>query len=116
MEDLALPVGFSPDAKTACWGCGAVISSGDNYCKICGKGQGPHVPWQYKHWGVIITALCLGPLALYFVWRSPVISRNAKAVYTAIIGVLTWIVIKTFYGVWNYFQTMFGAVQGLSVY
>ncbi len=94
-----------------CWGCGAVISAGDNYCKVCGKGQAGFIPWQYKHWGVVVSSLCLGPFALSFVWRSPVISRNAKFCYTALISALTWLAIKTFYGLWNTFQGMLGAVQ-----
>lgn len=65
--------------------------------------------WQYKHWGVIvITLLGLGPFSLIYVWRSPVISRNAKIAYTAGIILFTWLVIHSLYGLWTGVQSMLG--------
>jgi hypothetical protein len=67
-----------PSVKTACWACGGVIDSQDSYCRHCSKGQGSHVPWQYKHWGVIAMFFVVGPFVIPSVWRSPVISKRAK--------------------------------------
>ena len=95
-----------------CWSCGAVISRGDNYCKKCGKGQGTYVPWQYKHRGVIILTLFgLGPFSLFFVWRSPVLSRNAKLAYTGFILLFTWYAVNSFYKAWTVFQSVLGGTQ-----
>ncbi len=97
------------NAPRPCWSCGAVISGGDNYCRKCGKGQDANVPWQYKHWGVIaITLLGLGPFSLIYVWRSPVISRNAKIAYTGFILLFTWFIVSSFYSLWNSFQSILG--------
>ena len=99
-------------ASRPCWSCGAGIGGGDNYCKKCGKGQGNHVPWQYKHWGVIaITLLGLGPFSLIYVWRSPVISRNAKIAYTGAISLMTWFVVNSLYKLWTAFQSVLGGAQ-----
>ena len=100
-----------PGERT-CWSCGAVIDGADNFCRKCGKGQDGHIPWQYKHWGVIvITLLGLGPFSLIFVWRSPVISRNAKIAYTGFILLLTWFVIDRLYRTWLTFQALLGGAQ-----
>jgi len=95
-----------------CWNCGEAVSAGDNYCKKCGKGQGSKVPWQYKHWGVIaLTLLGLGPFSLFYIWRSPVISRKAKIAYTGAIFLLTWFVINSIYSLWNSVQAMLGGTE-----
>ena len=96
-----------------CWACGAVIDAPDNYCRACGKGQGDRLPWQYKHWGIIvITLLGLGPFSLFYVWRSPAISRQAKIAYTAAILLLTWFVLDQLSRLWSLFQTSLGAMPG----
>ena len=70
------------------------------------------MPWQYTHWGVVvITLLGLGPFSLFYVWRSPVISRNAKIAYTGVILLLTWFVINSVYGMWAAVQSLLGGAQ-----
>lgn len=74
-----------------CWACGKEIDLSDSYCRHCGKGLGQHVPFYYSHFGIIVLTLCaLGPLTLWFVWRSPLLSRMAKWVYTVLICAFTW--------------------------
>lgn len=98
-----------------CWDCGAEIDAGDAYCRRCGKGQGDFVPWQYKHWGVIALTLAgLGPLTLYYLWRSPVISRNAKMFYAPAILAVTWVMIKAFTTFWGAYQALLGG--GMQLY
>jgi len=80
------------ELKAQCWKCRRAIDSGDNYCRHCGMGQGKHVSYYYRHPGIIALTLCLGPLALYFVWRSPVLSKTTKWIYAVIIGgVSVWL-------------------------
>jgi len=110
--DKELVDAISGDPKSImCWACGANIDAGDNYCRRCGKGQGGCVRWYYKHWGVLVLTLAMGPFALYFVWRSPVLSRNAKWTYTALISLFTWYVAGVFYNFWLFFQAMLGGMQ-----
>ncbi len=96
---------LNASAQCPCWSCGAMIGGADSYCRNCGKGQGARVPWQYKHWGVIvITLFGLGPFSLFFLWRSPVISRTAKFVYTALIMALTFWVLGSLRQLWLLYQ------------
>lgn len=95
-----------------CWDCGTVIDKRDNYCRNCGKGQGHNVPWRYTHQGIIIiTLLGLGPFTLFYLWRSPVITRNAKLAYTAAISLLTFYVLYLLHSVWVSFQAAMGNMQ-----
>jgi hypothetical protein len=109
------PIDATDAEKPAlCWDCGKAIGAGDAYCRFCGRGQGERVPWQYKHWGVIvITLVGLGPFSLFYLWRSPVISRNTKLVYSALILVGTFYLAEECYKLWNSMQAMLGSVQGL---
>lgn len=93
-----------------CWACGAMIAGEDRYCRCCGRGQGGYVTWQYKHWGVIAITLLAGPLSLVFLWRSPVISRNAKFAYTAVIALLTLFVLDRFNRLWVMYQAALGGI------
>ncbi len=101
---------FNEAKPYACWSCGAHISARDNYCSRCGKGQGSFVDWYYKHLGILILIFGAGPFALYFVWRSPVLSRNAKWIYTAVVAMFTWYVGRVFYNVWTFFHNILGAM------
>lgn len=93
-----------------CWSCGAMIAPEDRYCRYCGRGQGAYVSWQYQHWGIIALTLLGGPLSLFFVWRSPVISRNAKFVYTAGISLLTLFVLDRLNRLWVMYQAALGGI------
>lgn len=74
-----------------CWKCKEDIGEFDNYCRYCGAGQGKHISFYYKPWGVWLLYLFLGPFALYFVLRSPVIGKAAKWVNTVLmIGFFCW--------------------------
>jgi hypothetical protein len=102
---------FNEPRPYACWFCGAHISAEDNYCRKCGKGQGRFVHWYYKHFGIVFITLFAGPFSLYFVWRSPVLSRNAKWIYTGLIALSTWYVLSAFYRFWLLFQSMFSGMK-----
>ena len=72
-----------------CWKCKKDIGDFDNYCKYCGAGQGKHIPFYYKHFGIILIFFLIGPFNLYFVWRSPALKKPAKIIYTFIFLLLT---------------------------
>lgn len=73
-----------------CWKCKKDIEEADNYCRYCGAGQGGHISFYYKAWGAWILFLFIGPFALYFVLRSPVIGKAAKWV-TSVLMVLLFV-------------------------
>lgn len=107
MEEISL---------VSCWYCGGKISPADAYCRFCGKGQGRRVPWYYKHWGIIfLTLLALGPFSLVFVWKSPLISKNAKWGYTAAISLLTGYVLYKLYGLWLALSAFFAPMTDPSI-
>jgi len=86
-----------PKEGGVCCYCRAPVSDEDRFCRRCGKNL-IGFPWYYQHWGIILlTLLALGPLSLPLVWRSPVLSRTSKWVYTAAIAVLTWVFVLTLY-------------------
>jgi hypothetical protein len=97
--------------RSACWACGAGIPREDNYCGKCGQGQGRFVHWYYRHTGAVFLSLAAGPFALYFVWRSPVMSRCAKWGYTAAVAAITWYAVRAVMSFWELLQSVTSAVQ-----
>jgi hypothetical protein len=95
-----------------CWSCQGKIGLMDNYCRYCGKGQGSHASWYYKHWGIILSALMIGPFVLFYVWRSPLISRTAKIIYTVLILTATW---WLFVKIKEFASTLMGLMTGSTV-
>lgn len=103
--------------KAVCWNCGIGISVQDRYCRHCGKGQGAFAPWYYKPWGIIAaTMFALGPFSLFLVWRSPVISKKSKFIYSAAILLISWYVGSKIYGMWLMFQSLLGGFTSRQVY
>lgn len=88
-------------AGRSCWACGAEVPQENNYCGKCGQGQGRFVHWYYRHSGAALLSLAAGPFALYFIWRSPVLSRGAKWAYTAAVCSLTWYSVSAALSFWN---------------
>ncbi len=72
-----------------CYKCRNQLLPEHNYCSVCGAGQGRYVRWYYKHWGIILLIFLTGPIAIFFVIFSPIISRISKYIYTAVIIGLT---------------------------
>lgn len=87
--------------KPDCWGCKKSIFPEDRYCKFCGRGQGKYAAWYYHHLGVILlTLFALGPFAIYFVLRSPIIGRRVKWVYAILIILMTVYIAKFVYHIY----------------
>lgn len=72
-----------------CYKCKNELLPEHNYCNICGSGQGRYMAWYYKHWGIILLILLTGPIAIFFVIFSPVISKAYKYLYAGVIIGLT---------------------------
>jgi uncharacterized membrane protein len=59
-----------------------------------------------------MTLFGLGPFSLVLVWRSPLLSRESRAAYTAAILLVTWFVAYRLYRVWTFFQAAMGDLAG----
>ncbi|WP_424245619.1 hypothetical protein Dip510_000555 [Elusimicrobium posterum] len=84
-------------AQKECWKCKKNIDAQDNYCRYCGSGFGKYVAWYYQVWGIIVLLFCIGPFALYNVWFSPLLSKKAKWIFTAVIIAFTFLAIYQLY-------------------
>ena len=75
--------------ERTCLKCKRQMPLEHNYCSSCGTGWGKYVHWYYKHWGIILLILLLGPFAMFFVILSPVVSKPLKWIYTLIVAIFT---------------------------
>jgi hypothetical protein len=55
----------------------------------------PPVKWHYSTWGVLILLGLIGPLAFWFLWKSPSFSTASKWFWTLAVLVLTGLLIVT---------------------
>jgi hypothetical protein len=64
-----------------------MIDASDTYCRHCGRPQRhPVAAWYFRPlWILVLAFTVLGPFALPLVWRSPLMSRGAKWLLSAII-------------------------------
>ena len=51
--------------------------------------------WYYSVWGVLFLLGLVGPLALYFLWKSPSFSKTSKWLWTIAVLVLTGFLVVT---------------------
>ncbi len=98
--------------KMVCRHCQAVLDAGDRFCRQCGAASGDAIllpsepvaapppppgrrpPRLESVWGVLaMLFLTLGPLALPMLWRSRQFSRLWKIVLTAIVVVITLLIV-----------------------
>ncbi|ACC99054.1 hypothetical protein Emin_1506 [Elusimicrobium minutum Pei191] len=95
--------------KVACWKCKKPVDRQDNFCRHCGQGLGDKAPWYYQHYGILIIIPMVGPLALYNIIKSPVISVKAKIIYTIATLAFTAAVV---YAVYFVFNMLFSLING----
>ncbi|MDD5477708.1 MAG: hypothetical protein PHG87_05905 [Candidatus Omnitrophica bacterium] len=49
--------------------------------------------WYFKSWSLVISFLCVGPFMLPLVWINPQLNKKAKIIITAVILVLTYLLV-----------------------
>lgn len=98
--------------KPQCTFCRGLVDKGDKFCRHCGKELGK-IPFSYTHAGVALMFLVLGPLNLFWVWRSPLMSRNTKLFCTVFyLGLTVLILIPVIQAINNIVAVYSGAFTG----
>ncbi len=88
-----------------CWNCKKEIEQKDAYCRYCGKGQGDNIPWYYTWLGIWILFFFIGPVNLWLLYRSPVITKKWKYINAVIILSLSvWFGYVMYKGLANIFE------------
>lgn len=61
-------------------------------CRYCGEflSKKPREKWYFKTFWLVIAFLCIGPLALPFLWLNPHYSRKTKIIISIIVIVLSY--------------------------
>ncbi|HAH05936.1 MAG TPA: hypothetical protein DCM05_05290 [Elusimicrobia bacterium] len=84
-----------------CWSCKKALDPQDRYCRFCGMGQGEHVAWYYRPWGIALATLFgLGPFGLILVWRSPKLGTKARWAWTAAVVLAGAFILHGCYTTW----------------
>lgn len=50
--------------------------------------------WYFRTWSLVVSFLCAGPFMLPLVWKHPRFSKVLKIIITAVVLILTWLLIK----------------------
>ena len=80
-----------------CYNCKKEIDATDNYCRFCGKGQGSHIAWYYRMWGVWILLFIIGPFCLWFLYKSPYQNKKVKIINAVLITAISALFCYQFY-------------------
>ena len=96
-----------------CRKCKKQIEANDEFCRYCAarqykeKGGGLF----FSHSGIWVMFLLAGPLNLWFIWKSPALSRAWKIGYTLFFTFLTiavcWVIYIMVMKIMNLYSTFF---------
>ena len=76
-----------------CPKCAKTSDDTDNYCRFCGRRLTGSVPFYHKPAGIWLMFLFIGPFALWFVFRSTVLSKREKFIYAIIMSAVSvWLI------------------------
>lgn len=95
-----------------CPKCGLSIEEADNFCRHCGRSLKPGRTFFNSHTGIILLALVVGPFALPLVWTSKRIGLTAKIIYTLVLLVMGYYLIKMCIQIYQFTFQMMQAMLG----
>lgn len=76
--------GIAPDVL--CRKCGKSVDAASTFCPHCGTRQAEGQAWYYHPvWILVLAFVALGPIALFFVWKSRMMSRAGKVFMAVLI-------------------------------
>ena len=78
-----------------CAKCGLSCEETDNFCRRCGGSLKPGKSFFHSHAGIMILALVAGPFALPLVWTSKRMGLAAKIIYTILLLLMGYYLVKT---------------------
>jgi uncharacterized membrane protein YvbJ len=88
-------------------------------CRFCGeflKGTGkPKTKWYFTTSAIVITLLCIPPLALPMVWLNPRYKIITKLVITGLIIALTILFFGSFYIIDHIYSNLMKQIEGVGI-
>ena len=89
-------------------------------CRFCGeflqKSGGPKTKWYFATSDIIITLLCIPPLAFPMVWLNPRYKTTTKLVYTGLTIALTILFILSFYLMIRMYSNIFKQIDAMGIH
>lgn len=73
-----------------CWMCGKEIDLDDKYCRHCGKKQDKGAQFPYTLTCAFLLFFVIGPLCLVNVWKSPLMKRDVKIIFSIIVAMISY--------------------------
>ena len=83
-------------------------------CRYCGEflNKKPKEKWFFKPYWIILSFLCVGPLALPLVWFNPRFTTKMKIIISVLVLILTYylgiLLFNSLKSITTYYRTIFG--------
>jgi len=89
-------------------------------CRFCGEflekgGSPPKTKWYFSTSAIIITLLCIPPLAFPMVWLNPRYKTTTKLVYTGLTIALTILFVLSFYLMIRMYSNIFKQIDAMGL-
>ena len=89
-------------------------------CRFCGEflegGGRPKTKWYFATSAIVITLLCLPPLAFPMVWLNPRYKTTTKLVLTGLTIALTILLILSFYLMVRMYHNLFEQIKAMGIH
>jgi uncharacterized membrane protein YvbJ len=88
-------------------------------CRFCGEflegSSRPKTKWYFSTSAIIITLLCIPPLAFPMVWLNPRYKTTTKFVYTGLTIALTILFVLSFYLMIRMYSNIFKQIDAMGI-